>query len=411
MLAHAVAAELHGDLDVVLVHKLRHPAAPEVAVGAVDETGEYHVSETFRAGADLDPAYLKAEAARQLADLRARRAAYAPVHPPHEVQGRTIIVGDDGLATGATMQAALLCLRRRGPARLVAAAPIAPAETLEDLNPLADEVVCLEVPPMFSAVSQGYDRFPQVSDEDVIALLASQRVRDAGATRPDAVVFDFDGVIADTEPLHYRAFQEVLLPEGMTYSWEEYLADYVGFDDRDAFRFGFRSAGKALTDERLTALIDEKERVFEALVRGGDLDVYPGIGDLLAALRAAAIPVALCTGARSNDIRAALDALRLQDAFDAVVTADDVASSKPDPESYRRSMARLADVFPGRALRPEWCVAIEDTPAGVASAKAAGLRVLAVTTTHSAEALAKADRVAGHLEGMGVDTLSALIRA
>lgn len=424
VVASEVAKALGGDFDVVLVHKLRHPRAPEVAVGAVDETGTVYLNDPAPGWGDLPEAYLREEAARQRADLESRRRAYSPVHPPMDPAGRTVIVIDDGLATGATMRAALQVLRARGASRLVAAAPIAPPETLATLQGLADEVICLEAPAFFEAVSQGYEAFPQVEDEEVMRCLADrpppvpspapptlpspEPPTSPPTLPPDAVIFDFDGVIADTEPLHYQSFQHVLKPEGMTYTWDEYLANYVGFDDRDAFRFGFRSAGKDLDDARLNELIEAKERVFAELVRQGALAPYPGVRDLLSRLEQAGIPTALCTGARASDIREALAALDLEGAFAAVVTADEVAASKPDPESYLRSLRALALASPARALVPERCVAIEDTPAGIASARGAGLKVLAVTNTYPQEALAEAQSVADTLGGDAFERILSL---
>jgi beta-phosphoglucomutase len=397
VLAAVLARALEGELDVVLVHKLGHPRSPEVAVGAADETGQVHLLDPRLPEESVSDAYVEREAARQILALQARRAAYSPVHAPADPRGRTVIVVDDGLATGATMQAALLSLRHRGAVRLVAAAPIGPPGIQGALAPLADDVVCLETPPDFSAVSQGYERFPQVEDSEVIRLLAPPDRTAAAGDPPDAVIFDFDGVIADTEPLHYRSFQEVLEPEGLSYSWEVYLADYVGFDDRDAFRYAFKTAGRALDDTRLGRLIETKERIFERMVREGGMTCYPGVREILSALRAANVPVALCTGARASDIRAALSALDLGGAFDCVVTADDVAASKPDPESYLRSLAALASAFPSKTLRPACCVAVEDTPAGVTAARGAGLRVIAVTTTHPGSTLSTADAVVDNL--------------
>ena len=411
VLAAAIARELGGDLDVVLVHKLRHPRSPEVAVGAVDETGQVYLNEAARGAREVSRRYLEDETARQGVALQARRNVYSPVRPPVDPRGRVVIVVDDGLATGATMKAALQSLRDRGAARLVAAVPVAPHGSIETLDPLTDEVVCLESPGYFHAVSQAYERFAQVEEEEVIRLLAEGAAPGAEGMPPDAVVLDFDGVIADTEPLHYQAFQQVLAPEGMTYTWQEYLAGYVGFDDRDAFRFGFRSAGKALSEERLERLIAEKERVFADLVREGDLAPYPGVRELLSMLGDAGVPTALCTGARASDIRVALAAMRLDTAFAVVVTADEVAVSKPDPESYRRCLEALARALPARAFTPERCVAVEDTPAGVTSARAAGLRVLAVTTTHSEPSLKEADRVVATVEGLSLRAMSSLVGA
>ena len=169
-----LAQALHGDWDVVLVRKLTAPWAPEVAVGAVDESGWTHVS-PHAAALGADASYLAAEKARQMQTLRQRRQQLAPLRPATAVQGRLVIVVDDGLATGATMVAALHALRQQHPARLVCAVPVASAEALALVRPWADEVVCLLCPPGFQAVGAYYREFPQVSDAQVMALLQSDR--------------------------------------------------------------------------------------------------------------------------------------------------------------------------------------------------------------------------------------------
>jgi len=169
-MGRVIAQSLGGDFDVVLVRKLRAPRQPELAIGSVDETGWRHLS-PYAADTGADDAYIEAEAQRQLATIRERRARYAPLRAPVDPAGRVVVVVDDGLATGATMVAALHSLRQRRPARLVCAVPVASAEALALVRPLADEVVCLQVPRHFQAVGQFYRDFPQVEDEEVLALL------------------------------------------------------------------------------------------------------------------------------------------------------------------------------------------------------------------------------------------------
>ena len=181
-MAKIIATELEGDFDVVLVRKLGAPGNPEFAIGAVDETGWVYVAPYARqvgAGAE----YIALAKQRELATISARRQQYSPLRPAFDPQGRIVIVVDDGLATGATMIAALHALRARAPQRLICAVPVAPPDTLENVSAFADEVVCLHSDPNFRAVGQFYLEFDQVSDDEVIRLLSPSEhdsVRDAG---------------------------------------------------------------------------------------------------------------------------------------------------------------------------------------------------------------------------------------
>lgn len=168
-----LARRLHAQLDVVLVRKLRAPGAPEYAVGAIDETGWAYVA-PYAEAAGVTPEYLEQEKRTRLAELRRRRSMYSAGRTAIDPGGRVTIVVDDGLATGATMIAALHSVRARHPARLVCAVPVASPESLEGVRPYADEVVCLQAPADFAAVGQFYLSFPQVEDEEVAALLGAR---------------------------------------------------------------------------------------------------------------------------------------------------------------------------------------------------------------------------------------------
>lgn len=169
-MAQIIAERLGGEFDVVLVRKLPAPGQPELAIGAIDESGEAYLSEVaWQVGAS--EAHIEREKAAQLALLKQRRAVYSQLRPPIDPAGRTVIVVDDGLATGATMIAALRAIRDRQPAKLVCAVPVAPLETLDKVGRDADEVVCLEAPAIFWAVGQFYQHFPQVSDDEVVEIL------------------------------------------------------------------------------------------------------------------------------------------------------------------------------------------------------------------------------------------------
>ena len=166
-----IADELGGDLDVILVHKLGAPGNPEFALGSVDETGAVYLSEHIKS-MGIDDQYIEREKQSQLETLTQRRQRYTPVRPPLDPRGRVTIVIDDGIATGATMIAALRAVRTKHPDRLIAATAVAPPETIDKIKAEADEVICLETPAYFYAVGQFFSNFDQVSDEDVIALLA-----------------------------------------------------------------------------------------------------------------------------------------------------------------------------------------------------------------------------------------------
>ncbi|MBA4142968.1 MAG: phosphoribosyltransferase [Nitrosospira sp.] len=171
-MAKMIADELNGELDVVLVRKLRAPGNPEFAIGSVDESGWVYVADyATQAGASEE--YIRMEVSTQLETIRQRRTQYTPVREPIAPAGRVVIVIDDGLATGSTMIAALHALRANQPAELVCAVPVAPPDTLEKVRKNADRVVCLSAPLNFGAVAQFYMDFPQVTDEEVIAVLAA----------------------------------------------------------------------------------------------------------------------------------------------------------------------------------------------------------------------------------------------
>ncbi len=175
--AAPVARRLKAPLDLLLVRKIGAPGHEELAVGAVVD-GPVHEAVFNRpvlamlgmTEADFAPAI-----DRKLAEIETRRATYLGGAAPVPVEGRTAVVVDDGIATGATVKAALLGLKRRRPASVVLAVPVAPADTLAELEPLVDRVVCLDIPADFYAVGAHYRHFPQVEDSEVVALLTAAR--------------------------------------------------------------------------------------------------------------------------------------------------------------------------------------------------------------------------------------------
>ena len=236
----------------------------------------------------------------------------------------------------------------------------------------------------------------------------------------NAIVFDFDGVIVDSEPLHYQAFVMVGKSIGFEFTYDQYLAQYIGFDDRDAFRLMLAVSGQDADADRIAELCAAKQSAFDAIVnsqrsshssRGPSESpseapdrladsplAIPGVLALIDECRQADLPIAIASGATRADIDLMLELLGRSDRFDVIVTADDVAHSKPDPASYALATERL-DVDPFSTL------AIEDTEAGLASAKGAGLLTLGLTTTGPAEPLQAADRVIDDLTGVTLEKL------
>jgi putative phosphoribosyl transferase len=169
-MARVVAERLGGDLDVVLIRKLGAPGNPEFAIGAVDETGWTYLAD-YAESAGATPEFVAREVAAEMATMRRRREQYTPARAPMDAEGRVVIAVDDGLATGATMIAALHALRAKRPKRLICAVPVASEEALEKVRAYADEVVCLDAPAFFYAVGQFYRQFSQVTDDEVVAQL------------------------------------------------------------------------------------------------------------------------------------------------------------------------------------------------------------------------------------------------
>jgi beta-phosphoglucomutase len=219
--------------------------------------------------------------------------------------------------------------------------------------------------------------------------------------RPEAVIFDFDGILVDTEPMHYEAFRKVLEPRGMGFTWKKYVEIYMGYDDRDAFREAFRAKGTGIDAGDLAELVAAKSRAFQDGLRDG-VSAYPGAVQMIESLHAGGLPLALCSGALRSDIDPILARLGVVRCFPVIVAADDVRKSKPDPESYALAFRRLSEAYSSRLTDPGRSIAVEDTPAGIRSAKGAGLRVLAVTNSYGAGELSGADWITGSLENVRI---------
>ncbi len=215
-----------------------------------------------------------------------------------------------------------------------------------------------------------------------------------------AVVFDFDGVIADSEPVHEEAIRVALGRLGMGLTHEEFLRHCLGVGDRLCLRNVAAAQGRAVTDAMLDGLMEVKHAEFLRLVGGGRVKGYPATAELMRRAGAAG-PVGLCSGSLRRSVEPVLRRLGLLECLGAVVTADDVPKPKPDPAGYLLAAERLG-------AAPADCVAIEDTPTGIAAALAAGLRVAAVCHSLPAERLAGAHRIFESTARIRLEDLRAL---
>ena len=226
-------------------------------------------------------------------------------------------------------------------------------------------------------------------------------------THPDAVIFDFDGVIVDSEPIHLQCFAETLGPLGIALTARDYYAKYLGFDDHDCYATVLQDNGREADEAMIAELIVRKCGLTKQMYRQS-VPVIPGAVALVGTLDAAGVPLAICSGAMREEIDLAAGRLGVLDRFTVVVAQKDVARGKPDPEGYVRALEQLRSGHAG-PIRPACCVAIEDTAAGVQSARAAGVKVLALTGSSPAEELAAADAVVDSLGEVDLPRLSRLL--
>ena len=204
-----------------------------------------------------------------------------------------------------------------------------------------------------------------------------------------AIVFDFDGVLANSEQIHLRTAQEILGALGIPLTHDEYYRRYLGFDDETMFRAIAGARGLVLDTRQLDALIAEKARLFDEFVRDANV-LYPGAALCVERL-ADRYPLGIASGALKHEIQGILRRGRIDQYFRFIVAGGDVPAGKPAPDPYRRA-AEL------HARPPGTCLAIEDSKWGIESAKSAGLKCVAITHTYSATELPGADRIVNALE-------------
>jgi beta-phosphoglucomutase len=214
-----------------------------------------------------------------------------------------------------------------------------------------------------------------------------------------AVVFDFDGVLVESEPLHLRALQEVLAPLGIGVARDEYYARYLGFDDEAAFRAIATDRGLEFDDRQVAALRAAKSELFDSFLDADDL-LYPGARACVERL-AAAYPLGIASGAQRHEIVSVLRANGLDRHFGFIVASGETPSGKPAPDPYFRAAALLG-------LSPSVCAAVEDSRWGIDAARLAGMRCVGITHTYAAPDLPGADVVVHRLDEITVDLMRAL---
>jgi len=220
-----------------------------------------------------------------------------------------------------------------------------------------------------------------------------------------AIVFDFDGVIANSEPLHLLAFQQALADEGVELLPADYYAHYLGYDDVGLFQALAKDRGIAMSGGEVSELVARKGERMQTLLRSGSV-LFPGATEFIREA-AAAVPIAIASGAMRHEIEDVIDAAGMTDLFSTIVAAGDTPESKPSPAPYRLALERLRESS-RREIDPRRSVAIEDSRWGLESAQGAGLRLVGVTNSYPAHELTGAELVVDSLTALTLPALDRL---
>lgn len=222
-----------------------------------------------------------------------------------------------------------------------------------------------------------------------------------------AVLFDCDGVIADSEHLHFDLFKKVLKEDlGLEITQAEYLEKYLAMDDRGCFTAFCRDKGKALGEPELLRLIAKKTEMYKKTA-AENLVILPGVVEFVMAV-SQRYPLAMASGALKDEVLMMIGAAGIKHYFDAVVAAEDVVHGKPAPDAYLKALEEINKKNPGKNIQPGECLVVEDSKHGVTSAHAAGMKCVAVCTSYTEEELKAADKVVPVLTAVRVSDLAAL---
>jgi len=221
-----------------------------------------------------------------------------------------------------------------------------------------------------------------------------------------AVIFDFDGVITDSEVLHFRAFNSVLKAHGVELTTKEYYKSYLGFSDVDCFSFLAQQGRLKIDQSGIAALVRRKTVIFEELAKN-EGKLIEGVRDFLAALKQNAIPMGICSGALLPEIEMTLDDAGLRGHFEVIVSAEHVHKGKPDPEGMLLTLRRLNENR-SEPILPGQCVVIEDSIWGLQAAQAAGMHRVGVTNSYDAGVLGLAEKIVDNLSELSLSDLHSL---
>jgi beta-phosphoglucomutase len=208
---------------------------------------------------------------------------------------------------------------------------------------------------------------------------------------PGAVIFDFDGVLVNSEPLHFRAFEEVAATEKIEQTEAEYYSDLLGFDDKGAWKHLFASRQRELDPKTFLRVMTRKSEVMRDLIDRRQYKALPGVEECIRGLWRN-YPLGICSGALREEIETMLEGVALRDCFPVIVAAEDVTIGKPDPSGYLLAVKLLGEKAK-RPLSPADCLIVEDAPKVVHSVRKVGFPVLAITNTYPAEKLSEANWV------------------
>jgi len=223
-----------------------------------------------------------------------------------------------------------------------------------------------------------------------------------------AVIFDFDGVIADSEALHLRAFNEVLMPFGLEITTKDYYKTYLGLTDADCFKELVQKHQAIFKETSVETLLKKKKTAFGKLAKT-ETDIIDGVREFLEMLRANKIPMAICSGALLAEIELILEGAALSDYFDCIVSAEQVKRGKPYPDGFELTLEKLNETSKEK-ITAKQCIVVEDSHWGLEAAKKAGMHTIAVTNSYDAKQLSMAEKIVAKLSQLTMADLQKICR-